>query len=68
MLYRITYIRDGRPRGVTFAGADLVEALEFCDAIYMLPCYTDSRGAKLEHRTATKMGITIYYRLRKAKL
>ena len=31
MLYRITYIRDGWPRGVTFAGADLVEALEFCD-------------------------------------
>ena len=40
-----------------------LEALEFCDAIYMLPCYTDSRGAKLEHRTATKMGITIYYQL-----
>ena len=31
MLYRITYIRDGWPRGVTFAGADLVEALEFAD-------------------------------------
>lgn len=31
MLYRLTYIRNGFPRGVTFAGADLVEALEFCD-------------------------------------
>jgi hypothetical protein len=31
MLYRITYVRNGSPRGVTFAGADLVEALEFCD-------------------------------------
>jgi hypothetical protein len=30
MLYRVTYIRDGSARGVTFAGADLVEALEFC--------------------------------------
>jgi hypothetical protein len=30
MLFRITYIRGDKPRGVTFAGADLVEALEFC--------------------------------------
>lgn len=29
MLYRVTYIRAGQVRGVTFAGADLVEALEF---------------------------------------
>lgn len=31
MLHRLTYIRDGQPRGVTFAGADLVEALEFAE-------------------------------------
>lgn len=31
MLFRITYIRGDKPRGVTFSGADLVEALEFCD-------------------------------------
>lgn len=31
MLHRITYIRDGIPRRVTFAGADMVEALEFAE-------------------------------------
>ena len=31
MLYRVTYVRNGSPRGVTFAGADLVEALHFAD-------------------------------------
>lgn len=40
-----------------------LEALEFCDAIYMLPCYTNSRGATIEHKTAQKMGIAIYYEL-----
>ncbi|MFV8364794.1 DUF4406 domain-containing protein [Flavobacterium sp. XS1P27] len=40
-----------------------LEALEFCDAIYMLPCYTDSKGAMIEHRTATKLGLQIYYEL-----
>jgi len=40
-----------------------LEALEFCDAIYMLPCYTDSKGAMIEHRKATKLGIHIYYEL-----
>jgi len=29
MLWRITYVRDGRPRGVTFAKSDMVGALEF---------------------------------------
>lgn len=40
-----------------------LDALEYCDAIYMLPCYTDSRGAMIEHRKATKLGIKIYYNL-----
>lgn len=40
-----------------------LEALEYCDAIYMLPCYIDSKGAMIEHRTATKLGIHIYYNL-----
>lgn len=31
MLHRITYIQDGAPRGVTFAGANMVEALEFAE-------------------------------------
>ncbi len=46
-----------------FAMKKCLEALEFCDAIYMLPCYTDSKGAMIEHRTATKLGIQIYYEL-----
>lgn len=53
MLYRITYIRDGWPRGVTFSGADLVEALAFadlweritrCDVLTIKP--VQSRGMK----------------------
>ena len=40
-----------------------LEALEFCDAIYMLPCYTESKGAMIEHRKATKLGLHIYYEL-----
>lgn len=40
-----------------------IEALEFCDAIYMLPCYIDSRGAKIEHRTAIQLGLQVYYQL-----
>ena len=31
MLYRITYIRGDKPHGVTFHGADFVEALRFVD-------------------------------------
>lgn len=53
MLYRITYVRNGSPRGVTFAGADLVEALQFADLwSYMTRCIVltikpvQSRGSK----------------------
>jgi len=39
MLYRITYVRDGRARGVTFHGTDFVEALQFADLWqYMTQC------------------------------
>lgn len=31
MLWRITYVRDGWPRGVTFAGEDFIAALEFAE-------------------------------------
>jgi hypothetical protein len=37
--------------------------LETCDAIFMLPCHTDSKGAKIELQTATNMGIQVYYHL-----
>jgi len=40
-----------------------LEALEFCDAIYMLPCYIDSKGAMIEHKKAAKLGLHIYYEL-----
>ena len=53
MIYRITYIRDGQPRGVTFSGADFVEALQFADLWeHMTRCIVltikpvQSRGAK----------------------
>ncbi len=31
MLYRLTYLRSGKPAGVTFFAADLVDALEWQD-------------------------------------
>lgn len=38
-LWRITYVRDGNCRGVTFHGADFVEALQFADLWeYMTRC------------------------------
>lgn len=40
-----------------------LQALESCDAIFMLPCYVDSKGAKVELKTAKEMGIQIYYNL-----
>lgn len=40
-----------------------LQSLESCDAIFMLPCYTDSKGAKIELKTAKSMGIQIYYNL-----
>lgn len=53
MLYRITYVRNGSPRGVTFSGADIVEALRFVDLWeYVTKCSVltikpvQSRGAK----------------------
>lgn len=53
MLFRITYIRNGSPHGVTFHGADFVEALQFADLWqYMTRCIVltikpiQSRGLK----------------------
>ncbi|WP_264521182.1 DUF4406 domain-containing protein [Flavobacterium sp. N1994] len=34
--------------------------LTFCDAIFMLPCSTDSRGAKIELQHAIECNIDIY--------
>lgn len=35
-----------------------------CDAIYMLPDWTDSRGAGMEHDFAVHMGMTVIYGLK----
>ena len=40
-----------------------LQALESCDAIFMLPCYKDSKGAKIELKTAKDLGIQVYYNL-----
>jgi hypothetical protein len=46
----------------TFINGDL-EIISRCDAIYMLPDWESSNGAKMEHRKATELGIPIYYNL-----
>lgn len=38
-----------------------IGALTTADAVYMLPCWQNSTGAKLEHELATKLGIQIIY-------
>jgi hypothetical protein len=38
-----------------------LEALLFCDAIFMLDNWKESKGADIEHYIATKTGKTIYY-------
>ena len=38
-----------------------LDALEKCDAVLMLPCYTDSRGAKIELEKARSKGLKIYF-------
>lgn len=38
-----------------------IEALMACDAILMLENWTDSKGAKIEHAIAEKLGLAVYY-------
>jgi hypothetical protein len=38
-----------------------IKALCDCEAIYMLPNWTDSKGAIIEHSTATLLGLKVYY-------
>jgi hypothetical protein len=40
-----------------------IQAVKACDSIYMLPCSTDSPGAKLELQIAMEMNKDIYYEL-----
>lgn len=37
--------------------------LKQCDAIFMLPDWKESKGACVEHETAIKMNIPIFYEL-----
>lgn len=36
-------------------------ALVFCEAIYLLPGWQDSKGATLEHHVAARLGLAILY-------
>ena len=47
---------------MTFIDGDL-EIIRRCDAIFMLPRWEQSEGAKLEHALAVKLGIPIYVHL-----
>ncbi|WP_346236718.1 DUF4406 domain-containing protein [Niabella insulamsoli] len=38
-----------------------LKALLDCQAIYMLPCWKDSKGATIEHNLALELGLTVIY-------
>lgn len=40
-----------------------LQALESCDAIFMLPCHKESKGAKIELKMAKDLGLQVYYNL-----
>lgn len=40
---------------------DCIKALFDCVAIYMLPCWKDSKGARVEHAIAKELSIEIIY-------
>ena len=41
--------------------AEDIKVLMTCDAILMLENWTDSKGAKVEHALAEKLGLQMYY-------
>ena len=41
--------------------AEDIKALLFCDAIFMLENWTNSKGAKIEHSVAQGLGLQIFY-------
>jgi len=41
--------------------AEDLKALLYCDAIFMLENWTNSKGAKIEHDVAKGLGLPIYY-------
>lgn len=51
---------DGGAEWEDFMAVDLLELMT-CDAIYMLPCWKTSPGAKLEHAIAKQIQIKIIY-------
>jgi hypothetical protein len=42
--------------------AEDIKHLLKCDAILMLPCWTDSKGAKLEYAIADHLDLQVFYR------
>lgn len=53
---------DGADTDKMFLEGDL-EIIAMCDAIFMLPGWTRSKGALAEHDHAKLLGLTIYYEL-----
>lgn len=43
-----------------YMAVDIMELIG-CDAIYMLPCWQQSPGARLEHAIAAQIGMRIIY-------
>lgn len=41
--------------------AEDIKALLYCDAIFMLENWTNSKGAKIEHDIAKGLGLPVYY-------
>lgn len=50
----------GEPTWEDYMRADLKEMLD-CDAVYALPCWKDSKGARIEVNLALSVGIPVYF-------
>lgn len=63
----VSHFTDGRPEFLDYQWIveyhDIDGWVSVCDAIYMLPDWERSKGAKMEHEAAVRMGLEVFYEL-----
>ena len=54
---------DIAPKGLTWKEYMQIDlrALRLCDSIYMMKCWRNSRGSRIEHWFAKRIGLNVYY-------